>query len=313
MPRRAPRNGASRLYAVAMPGPTDAFDDLLGRHATLLIHHFGPAGAFLTHPHLVNDREAPCLLLLGAEIPKDAREGHELSVFVYLDSEDRPIATTRVPALTLGQVTFLEMTARTPVGAFFAWGLPKDLLVPFARQTTEPVVGEQYPVGLYVDNSARLAGTMRVSEMLDLEPSRLRVGDWVEGEAWRNDPEIGLFVILSKAFVGLLPRQEPHSLRRGEAGRFRVAHVHRDGRVELSLRRHAHTELDADAERVLAVLRGKAALRVGDASDPELIRQCFGLSKKAFKRAVGRLLKQRAIELDAQGHVVVQPAPTGTR
>jgi predicted RNA-binding protein (virulence factor B family) len=145
---------------------------------------------------------------------------------------------------------------------------------------------------------------MRVSELLDLEPARLLKDDWVEGEAWRNDPEIGLFVILAKAFVGLLPQQEPHAMTRGQSGRFRVAHVHRDGKVELSLRRHAHTELDADAESVLSLIRREATPRVGDRSDPELIRQLFGLSKKAFKRAVGRLLKQGSVSVDGSGHVV---------
>jgi hypothetical protein len=287
-----------------MPALTDAFGDLLGRRATLEIHHFGPAGAFLTLGGRASDSTRPCVLLLGSEIPEGAREGDEMAVFIYLDSQDRPIATTRVPALMLGEVAFLEVTARTKVGAFCAWGLPKELLVPFAQQTIEPVVGERYPVGLYVDSSGRLAGTMRVTEMLDIGTSGLAAGDWVDGEAWRIDPEIGLFVILAKAFVGLLPRQEPHSMKRGEAGRFRVAHVHRDGKVELSLRGHAHTELDADAERVLSLLLSDGALRVGDRSDAEQIRQSFGLSKKAFKRAVGRLLKQRLVQIDASGHVV---------
>jgi hypothetical protein len=290
-----------------MPGTEAPFDALLGRPATLAIHHFGPAGAFLAQPGSGNDRDAPCLLLLGSEIPEGAREGAELSVFVYLDSQDRPIATTAVPAVMLGQVAFLEVTALTAVGAFCDWGLPKELLVPFAQQTTEPKVGERHPVGLYVDNTGRLAGTMRVSELLDLGPSGLVRGDWVDGEAWRNDPEIGLFVILSRAFVGLVPRQEPHSMQRGQAGRFRVAHVHRDGKVELSLRGLAHTELDADAQNVLHLLQRAGTPSVGDRSDPDLIRQVFGLSKKAFKRAVGRLLAQGLLEVDPNGHVVPRP------
>lgn len=293
-----------------MPAP---FTDLLGRRATLRIRRFGPAGAFLCLPETFDDREPPCLLLLGSEIPKDAREGDELSVFVYLDSQDRPIATTAVPKIALGQVAFLEVKACTPVGAFCDWGLPKELLVPFAEQTNEPQVGERHAVGLYVDNSARLAGTMRVAEMLDQEPAKLTRGDWVEGEAWRNDPEIGLFVILQKQSVGLLPRQEPHGMARGQAGRFRVAHVHPDGKVEVSLRGPAYTELDADAERILAVIGRKGAPRVGDHSDPELIRELFGLSKKAFKRGVGRLLKEQRVELDGSGYVVVTETPRAER
>jgi predicted RNA-binding protein (virulence factor B family) len=207
----------------------------------------------------------------------------------------------------LGQVAFLEFTASTAVGAFCSWGLPKELLVPFAEQTTEPKVGERHPVGLYVDSSGRLAGTLRVSEMLGVGKSGLRAGDWIDGEVWRNDPEIGLFVILEKSFIGLLPRDEPHSIGRGQAARVRVARVHRDGKDELSLRGRAHAELDADAEHVLRLLRHDATLRVGDRSEPERIRRVFGLTKKAFKRAIGRLLKQRAVEVDTSGDVRIRP------
>jgi uncharacterized protein len=288
-----------------MPSSPSAFEALLGRRATLKIRRFGPPGAFLAEPERFTQEDAPCLLLLGSEIPEGAREGDSLSVFVYLDSQDRPLATTKMPALMLGEVGFLSVTACTPVGAFFEWGLPKELLVPFAEQTIQLSVGARHPVGVYLDSSGRLAGTMRVAEMLGVGRAGFARDEWVDGEAWRNDPEIGLFVILAKTFVGLMPRQEPHSMKRGEAGRFRVTHVHPDGKIELSKRGHAHTELDADAERVLAVLRSEGAPRVGDHSAPEQIRELFGLSKKAFKRAVGRLLRQRVVQVDSNDHFVV--------
>jgi predicted RNA-binding protein (virulence factor B family) len=172
--------------------------------------------------------------------------------------------------------------------------------VPFAVQTKELSVGMLEPIGLYVDDSGRLAGTMRVAELLDLEKPRLGLDSWVEGEAWRNDPDIGLFVILQRRFVGLVPAAEPHRLKRGEAARFRVTHLYPDDKVELSLRAHAHEELEGDAQLLLGVLSRPGAPRVGDHSTPEDVRAVFGLSKKAFKRAAGRLLKQGLVELDAQ-------------
>jgi predicted RNA-binding protein (virulence factor B family) len=268
-----------------------------------MIHRFGPSGAFLGKGDASRGREGPTLLLLGPEIPAGAREGDELTVFIYLDSEGRPLATTRVPRLLLGEVAFLSISACTSIGAFADWGLPKELLIPFSEQTTELRVGARHPIGLYIDNSGRLAGTMRVSEILNEAPPELEQDQWVDGEAWRNDPEIGLFVILDKRAVGLVPRSEPHRLSRGEAARFRVTNVLPDGKLELSLRALAHEELEKDAEMLLARLTVPNAPRVSDRSSPEQVRAWFGLSKKAFKRAVGRLLKQGAVVLDAEGYV----------
>lgn len=276
------------------------FKALLGRATTLSVRRFTPSGAFLADPaNLAED--APCLLLIGSEIPLGAQVGDALDVFVYLDSEDRPIATTRTPKLSLGEVAFLRVTSCTSIGAFVDWGMAKELLVPFKEQTRELHVGSREPIGVYLDDTGRLAGTMRVAELLDLEPADFTEDQWLEGEAWRNEPEIGLFAILERRFVGLVPASEPHRLTRGQEGRFRVSHLHADGKVELSLRAHAHEELENDAETVLRIISKPGASPVGDHSSPEELREVFGLSKKAFKRAAGRLLKQGLVTLDAQG------------
>ena len=289
------------------PAPTpssSAFRELLGRFATLEIRRFASPGAFLVGKGAGPD--AAAILLLGPEIPRDAHEGDRVEVFVTLDSEGRPLATTAVPRLALGEVAFLTVTACTEFGAFVDWGLPKELLVPFAQQTKDVQVGERHAIGLYLDNTGRLAGTMRVRELLGVD-GKFRCGDWVAGEAWREDPEIGLFVIVERRFVGLLPKHEPHPLRRGEAARFRVSHVHPDGKIELSLRGQAHEELERDAAAILEVLERPESPVVGDRSDPEEIRARFGLSKKAFKRAVGRLLKTGRVDVDQTGQVRVVP------
>lgn len=283
-----------------------SLEELLGRSATLRIRRFGSPGAFLG---LDENPNGEVVLLLGSEIPEGAKEGDEVSVFVYRDSEGRPLATPRIPKVELGEVAFLEVTSTTDFGAFVDWGLAKDLLVPFAQQTTELYVGARQPIGLYIDDTGRLAGTMRVSEMLGGGRVEWQLDEWVEGEAWRNEPEIGLFVIVERAFVGLVPASEPHSLSRGQAARFRVSNVLPDGKIELSLRGHAHEELANDAQKILSVLGRPGAPRVGDKSSPDDIRDAFGLSKKAFKRAAGRLLRERSVTIDDEGFLAPANEP----
>ncbi len=292
-----------------MASDLTAFDHLLGRSTQLELKRIGPSGAFLGQRE--SDARAPTLLLLGPEIPEGARVGDVLEVFVYLDSEDRPLATTRAPKLSLGEVTFLRVSAVTKFGAFVDWGLPKELLVPFSQQTHELVVGSRQPIGLYLDDSGRLAGTMRVTEMLRQRARRFEQDEWVQGEAWRWDPEIGLFMIVERSALGLVPWQEPHGLSRGQAAKVRVTNVLPDGKLELSLRAFAHEHIEGDAERILELLRSKAPPRVGDKSAPDELRQLFGLSKKAFKRAVGYLLKQGLAEVDRDGFLRALAAPAG--
>jgi predicted RNA-binding protein (virulence factor B family) len=281
--------------------------ELLGRIVPLKVLRLGPPGAFLVLPDS-KDARASTILLPASEVPEGCKEGDGLEVFVYLDSEDRPIATTADPKLVLGEVAFLEVKDVTAFGAFVDWGLMKELLVPKGEQTREMRVGERHPVGLYLDDTERLAGTMRVTEMLRAK-GEFSQDEWVTGEAWRQEPGIGLFVIVEQRYVGLVPAHEPHTLARGEAARFRVSNILVDGKIELSLRGPAHEELKKDAERVLGALGKPGAPRVGDSSTPELIRDSFGLSKKAFKRAVGRLLKEGAVRIDAEGYLVVVSAP----
>ncbi len=281
-------------------------DDLLGRRARLRFRALDDEGAWLAVAD-DGDPDGPAILLPARELPPGTAAGTFVDVFVYLDSSDRPSATARSPMLVLGEVRFLDITAVTDIGAFADWGLGKELLIPFAQQSKELFVGERQPIGLYLDNTGRLAGTMFVSDFLSGRPRSAAIGDWIEGEAWRSDPDIGLFAILERQFLGLVPASEPHRLRRGDAAKFRVAQVLPDGKLVLSLRQHAYKELEADAATILAVLSRTGAPRVGDRSSPETIRELFGLSKKAFKRAIGKLLKDRSVVIDDRGEVVVPP------
>src|SRR3954471_12099736 len=165
-------------------GDAMGFQHLLGRVAQLSIRRFASPGAYLAVDPSDRSERAETILLPGAEIPEGAEEGDELAVFVHLDSEDRPIATTRAPKLELGEVRFLEVSDVTSFGAFVDWGLPKELLVPHKEQTRDLHRGDFHAIGLFLDDTGRLAGTMRVSEMLR-EKGEFDLDEWVEGEAWR--------------------------------------------------------------------------------------------------------------------------------
>jgi predicted RNA-binding protein (virulence factor B family) len=278
--------------------------EVIGRTSTLYVQRLAAPGAFCS----VDEQPGPAsplVLLPRGEIDEYLREGDAFEAFVYLDSEDRPVATLVEPRLERGQVAFLEVRDVNRFGAFVDWGLPKQLLVPFKEQTRELAVGDWEPIALDLDRTGRLVGTMRVREFLE-DGGAFDRNEWVSGEAWRFDPAIGLFVILERRYVGLLPAHEHHALRRGEQAKFRVAHVQRDGKVELSLRGLLHEELAGDGQIILDKLRGARPPRVSDRTSPEQIRELFGLSKKAFKRAMGGLLKDGTVTFDREGFFVLR-------
>jgi uncharacterized protein len=282
-------------------------ESLLGLQADLVVRKIEPHVVWLSSRQGTPDQ--PLLPLPAAEVPARPAIGDVLSVFVYLDSDDHPIATTRAPKLARGEVAMLMVVDVTPFGAFMSWGLKKDLLVPLREQTRAVRVGETCAIGLYLDDTGRLAGTMRVAELLRASALEDDAGDgtddWREGVAWREEPGLGLFVILEKRTLALLPASEPHTLRAGDAGRFRITHVHPDRKVEVSLRRLKHEELEPDADRLFALLSGSSPPDIGDGSTPDQIRGLLGISKKAFKRAAGRLLKSGRVTIDGSGFLRV--------
>jgi predicted RNA-binding protein (virulence factor B family) len=278
------------------------FDDVLATTVELPIKRIGSPGAFLD-VSAYDTRPDATVLLLGPEIPEGAKVGDVVRVFLYLDSEARPLATTRRPLVERGLVAFVEVTQTTHFGAFVDWGLAKELLVPFAEQTAEMRKGRRYPVSVSLDPTGRLIGTMKVTEVLRASSLQLAAGDYVEGEAWREEPRLGVFVILDRRGVGLLPASEPHDLVRGDRARFRVSRVLADGKIELSLRARPEEQVEQDAAAILAHLDRNGAPPIGDHAHPEDLRRWVGMSKKAFKRAAGHLLKQRVVELDDAGHL----------
>lgn len=280
-------------------------DDLLGRIRPLFVSRITEKGASLAEE--AGPAPSTTYLLPRNELAPEVAVGDRLEVFLTLDSEDRPIATLREPLLRRDDVGFLEVTAITPIGAFLDWGLPKELLLPFREQTRELREGDRIAVGVFVDNTGRMCATMRIRELLQ-DGGDFTVGEWVEGEAWRVDPALGLFVIVERGFLGLVPRTEPQRLERGERARFRVSRVYPDRKIELSLRGMAHEELENDGEAILRALSQEPAPKLSDRSSPDELRDLLGLSKKAFKRAAGRLLRDGLVGTDKEGNLTIKTA-----
>ncbi len=252
-------------------------------------------------------QKVPEVPLALAEMPAAARVGDKLRGFIHLDSKDTPLATLRVPLVTLGEVAFLRVIDEAKMGHFVGWGLAKDLLLPHAEQTEAAEVGQSYFVSPYIDDSGRLAATMRVSSLLSAGGG-FALRAWVPGVAYRDDPKIGLFVILARRFIALLPAAEPHGLAIGQAAEFRISRILPDGKREVSLRKIAAEAAGDDAEKLYAYVLANPQRPLGDDTDPEWIRRELGISKKAFKRAAAVLLHQKRLQLDGQRHLKIRAA-----
>lgn len=242
------------------------------------------------------------ILLPAKQVPPGTEELSEIEVFVYRDSEDRLIATTTGPKLVRGEVAALKVKQVTNIGAFLDWGLPKDLLLPYKEQTTRVSQGKTYFVGLYVDSSNRLSATMRIYDFLSTQ-SPYHKGDRVWGVVYKISEDLGALVAVDNRFNGLVPKAEIFGqVRAGDKIQARVVRVREDGKLDLSLREEASKQMDSDAELLLGVLGQRGgSLPLHDKSTPEEINAQLRMSKGAFKKAVGRLLKEGKINITDTG------------
>lgn len=242
------------------------------------------------------------ILLPKAQVPKDIKTGDTLTVFVYKDSDDRPIATTLTPKLTLGNIALLQVKEVTSIGAFLDWGLAKDLLLPFKEQTERVHTGEQILAALYIDKSSRLCATMKIYDYLQ-QDSPYKKGDKVIGTVYEIIRNFGAFVAVDNCYSALIPEKElKRSLKAGDSVEARVTSVKEDGKLDLSLNEEIPVQIDADAELIFRLLtEADGFLPYHDKTEPSLIAEKFGLSKNAFKRAVGRLMKEQKIRITAEG------------
>ncbi len=266
----------------------------LGKIQTLVVQREKDFGVYLGPEK--DDRQS--VLLPKKQVPEGTKTGDRLEVFVYKDSEDRLIATTGRPKLQVGETAVLAVKDVVKIGAFLDMGLEKDLLLPFKEQNRRVRPGEECLVALYIDKSGRLAATMNVYSYMSAD-SPYKKDDRVTGIIYEINEKLGAFVAVDNRYYGLIPQKELYGdFHPGDFVEARVVKVREDGKLDLSPRQKAYMQMDEDAELVLRVIdEFDGVLPFNDKASPQTILREFQLSKNAFKRAVGRLLKENKIRI----------------
>ena len=277
----------------------------LGCTQTLAIVKRTDFGLYLTDIEKRDDKSRDVkdeILLPKNQVTADMKPGSEIEVFVYKDSEDRLIATKLEPLIKIGEIKKLKVKEVTKIGAFLDWGLPKDLFLPFKEQIYDVKSGDEILVAMYVDLSDRLCATMDLYSRLSLLPPYSR-DDMVKGTVYQVHEQFGAYVAVDNKYSALVPKKELHKeLKPGEEIYARVLEVKEDGTMDLSLRQKAYVQMDSDSEAILTKLNAAGGnLPYQDKSDAEEIKREFNMSKAAFKRAIGRLYKERIIVIEKDG------------
>lgn len=241
------------------------------------------------------------ILLPRRYVPKDepSEVGDWLNVFLYLDSDDRPVATTLKPKAQVGQFASLKVVQINRIGLFLDWGLPKDLLLPHSEEKRPLQVGDYCVVYLYLDErTRRITATARLDRYLDRTPARYQAGQAVDLLVVEPTP-LGFKAIIDGQHWGLIHKNEAFKfLRGGMREQGYIKEMRADGRISLSLQPVGQEARDTLSEQILARLREQdGVLAVSDKSPPEQISRLFGVSKGNFKKAIGGLYKQGLIEI----------------
>ena len=268
----------------------------LGKKQTLFIVKSVEFGVYLAEDMHADTKHQ--VLLPAKQVPEGKKDGDKIEVFIYKDSQDRLIATKNEPKLTVGEVGLLKVKQVTKIGAFLDWGLEKDLLLPYHEQTNRVREGEECLVALYVDKSSRLCATMKVYHYLSTRTPYVP-GDSVKGRVYEISGNFGVFVAVDDKYSALIPaREATGKYRPGAILDLRVTEVKEDGKMNVSDRQKAYIQINEDAESVFSVIEEFAGvLPFDDHASPEVIKREFGLSKNAFKRAVGHLMKEGKVEI----------------
>lgn len=266
----------------------------LGKKQRLIVKNRAKQGVYLSDSIESSDK----VLLPAKQCNDSLMTGDEIDVFLYLDSEDRIIATIREPKLTIGNIAVLTVSNVTKIGAFLDWGLEKDLFLPYKQQTVKVKEGDEVLCALYIDKSKRLAATMKVYDYLETT-DKYKTGDEVSGRVYEISDNFGAFVAIDDKYSALIPKKELFSkINVGDVGKFRVINVRDDGKITLATRKPAYIQTDEDAIKVLEVIKEfDGVLPFSDKASPEVIKREFNMSKNEFKRAVGKLYKERKIEI----------------
>lgn len=265
----------------------------LGKVQELVVIKKVDFGVYLSES--VDNKEEKVLLPIK-QVPEGTGIGDKLEVFLYRDSSDRPIATTRLPKLTLGEVAKCRVVSVSKIGAFLDWGLEKDLFLPYKEQIFRVNEGDEVLVALYLDKSSRLCSTMKIYHYLKLD-SPYEKDDEVSGTVYEISDRFGAFVAVDDKYSGLIPKKEYFGEAKvGQTINARVTAKHEDGKLNLAVRKKAYLQLEEDSLYLEELLKkNKGMLPFTDKASPELIREKTNMSKNEFKRAVGHLLKEKKI------------------
>ena len=238
------------------------------------------------------------VLLPAKQVPEGIGLNDTVNVFIYKDSQDRRIATCQESLLELGQIALLRVVSVSKIGAFLDWGLEKDLFLPFKEQTIRVREGDECLVTLYVDKSGRLCATMKLYHSLHTD-SPYKEGDTVRGRVYEISDNFGVFLAVDHLYSALIPKKEAQGkYKPGDEVTVRVVKVREDGKLTVSPHQKAYLQMDVDSDNIMQVLDEFAGvLPFDDHVSPEVIKREFGISKAAFKRAVGRLLKEEKITI----------------
>ncbi|MBN1523118.1 MAG: GntR family transcriptional regulator [Spirochaetales bacterium] len=243
------------------------------------------------------------ILIPAKYVPPDCSVGDDIDVFVYRDTDDRIIATTETPAATVGQAAFLKVIAVNQYGAFCDWGLVKDLLVPYSEQKQKMEEGKSYIVFVFLDRETnRIAGSSRLAKFIDITPPKYEAGEEVD-LLITNETDIGFNAIINNAHWGLLYKTQIfQELHRGQKITGYINKMREDNKIDLILQKPGYGNIDGVASSILEAIKKKNGfLDLTDKSAPEKIYDLFGVSKKAFKMAVGALYKQKLISIEKDG------------
>ncbi|TNE83929.1 MAG: GntR family transcriptional regulator [Deltaproteobacteria bacterium] len=268
----------------------------IGRYNTLRVNSLADAGAFLGD----GDDE---VLLLADEVPEGTEVGARLRVFVYVDTDDIPVATTVKPLATVGQFAFLEVVDTFEHGAFVDWGLDKDLLVPIKEQQEPLEVGDRRV--FYIDvheRTNRLIASQRLGRHFDYEPDHFKPNHQVQAMVY-GFHDAGVNFVVDGKYRGLAYHNEVYrELAVGEVVTAWVKEVREDGRLDLSLQRLGRgAALDARDVILEALEAAGGFLPLHDKSSPDAIRDALAMSKGTFKKAIGALYRERRISLERGG------------
>ncbi len=264
-------------------------------------------GFFLGEPGSDPDDEQAGILLPTKYVPRSLTVDDSITVFVYTDSEDRPIATTLTPRVMRNEFAYLDVVATTPVGAFLDIGLEKDLLVPYKEQAQRMEVGYGYVVFMYVDTQTnRLAGSTKLNKFMDPDVSGLQEGDAVNLLAYAIT-DLGVNVIIENRYRGLVYASDIFKrIYVGDRMTGYIRHVREDGLIDVTLQQPGYQGIEPNAKHILDVLKVNGGfLPLSDNSKPEVIYKALEMSKKTFKKAIGALYRERQIRIEPDGiHLV---------